>query len=187
MKDQVNFERAEAPGDFLGQSGKEDNAVRAETPEEAVVRLLKERGLFLTTAESCTGGMVASRIVNVPGASDVFHAGFITYCDKAKRKMLGVSKKTLKKYTAVSAATAAEMAEGAAKRAKADIAVSVTGIAGPDGGTEKFPVGLVFLGCSMSGKTEVEELHLNGGRAEIRAQAAELALDLVRKTILRGE
>lgn len=158
-----------------------------ETLEETVVRLLKERKLLITTAESCTGGLVAARIVNVPGASDVFHAGFVTYCDKAKHKILNVGKSTLKRYTAVSAVTALEMALGAEKKAKADIAVSVTGIAGPDGGSEKFPVGLVFIGCSYHGDTCVKEYHFSGDRAEIRAQAAQMALELVRTCILRKE
>lgn len=99
--------------------------------EEEVVKKLKECNCLLTTAESCTGGMVASSIVNVSGASEIFHEGYITYCDEAKHKILGVSNDTLQRYKAVSSNTACEMADGALKAANADIAVSVTGVAGP--------------------------------------------------------
>ena len=113
--------------------------------EETVVELLKERQLTLTMAESCTGGLVASRIVNVPGASAVFKGGFVTYTEEAKMKCLGVSAETLKTDGVVSGQCAKEMAEGAAKALEADVSVSVTGLAGPDGGTEETPVGTVFM------------------------------------------
>ncbi|MCR5370974.1 MAG: competence/damage-inducible protein A [Clostridium sp.] len=154
-----------------------------ENLEDVVVRLLKEQRLTFTAAESCTGGLLAARLVNVPGASDVFRGSFVTYSDKAKHRMLGVRKKTLHRYTAVSAETAAEMAAGARDEGKADIAVSVTGIAGPDGGTEERPVGLVFIGCAEEDRIVVEEYRFRGNRAKIRDQAAEMALDLARRVL----
>ena len=154
-----------------------------ENLEDVVVRLLKEQGLTFTAAESCTGGLLAARLVNVPGASDVFRGSFVTYSDKAKHRMLGVRKKTLHRYTAVSAETAAEMAAGARNEGKADIAVSVTGIAGPDGGTEERPVGLVFIGCAEEDRIVVEEYRFRGNRTKIRDQAAEMALDLARRVL----
>lgn len=156
-----------------------------ETMEEAVVRLLSRYGLTVTTAESCTGGMMASRIVNIPGASEVFNEGFITYSNKAKRKFLGVSKSTLKKYGAVSEQTAREMAEGGVRKADADACIAVTGIAGPDGGTDEKPVGLVYVGCCLKDEVTVEECHFRGTRGEIREQSAVWGLDLLRRSILK--
>lgn len=147
------------------------------------VELLRKNKLTVTTAESCTGGMVGSRLVDVPGCSDVYAEGYITYSNKAKRKLLNVSKATLRKYDAVSRQTAREMAIGAAFAANADVAVSVTGLAGPDGGTEKRPVGLVFIGCYMDDRVTVEEHHFHGSRNEIRAQAAMSALKLMKSVI----
>lgn len=156
-----------------------------ETMEEAVVRLLTKYELTVTTAESCTGGMVAAKIVNVPGASEVFNEGFITYSNKAKRKILDVSKNTLKKYGAVSEETAREMALGGVFAADTDACVAVTGIAGPDGGTEEKPVGLVYLACCLKNEVTVEECHFHGTRTEIREQSATAALDLLRRSILK--
>lgn len=157
-----------------------------ETLEEAVVRLLNKYGLTVTTAESCTGGMIASKIVNVPGASDVFNEGFITYSNKAKRKHLDVSKNTLKKYGAVSEQTVKEMALGGVFAADSDACVAVSGIAGPDGGTEEKPVGLVYIGCCIKDEVTVKECHFHGTRYEVREQAANTALDLLRVAILEN-
>lgn len=156
-----------------------------ETMEEAVVRLLVKYGLTVTTAESCTGGMIAAKLVNVPGVSDVFNQGFITYSNKAKRRLLDVSKATLKKYGAVSEQTAREMALGGIMASDADACMAVTGIAGPDGGSEERPVGLVYIACCMKDEVTVEECHFHGTRAEIREQAAVSALDLLRRMIIR--
>lgn len=157
-----------------------------ETMEEAVVRLLNKYELTVTTAESCTGGMIASKIVNVPGASDVFNEGFITYSNKAKRKHLDVSKNTLKKYGAVSEQTVKEMALGGVFAADSDACVAVSGIAGPDGGTDEKPVGLVYIGCCIKDDVTVKECHFHGTRLEIREQAANAALDLLRVAILNN-
>lgn len=157
----------------------------SETMEAAVVKLLKKYGLTVTTAESCTGGMIAAKLVNVSGASEVFEQGFITYSNKAKRKLLGVGKNTLKKYGAVSSQTAGEMAAGVVEAAEADAGLSVTGIAGPDGGSDEKPVGLVYIGCMVRGTLSVEEHRFHGTRAEIREQSALSALDLLRREIIR--
>ena len=157
-----------------------------ETMEEAVVRLLKKYELTVTTAESCTGGMIASLIVNVPGASDVFNEGFITYSNKAKRKLLDVSKNTLKKYGAVSEQTVREMALGGVFAADSDACIAVSGIAGPDGGTDEKPVGLVYIGCCIKDDVTVKECHFEGSRFEIREQSAYAALDLLRTAIIKN-
>ena len=154
-----------------------------ETLEMAVVRLLKKYELTVTTAESCTGGLIAGRLVNVPGASEVFREGFITYSNKAKRKYLDVSKGTLKKYGAVSEQTAKEMATGGVFATDVDACIAVTGIAGPDAEGEK-PVGLVYIACYMKDKVKVEEYHFKGNREKIREQSVVKALDFLRRSIL---
>ena len=154
------------------------------TLEEAVVKLLKKHDLTASTVESCTGGLAAGRLVNVPGVSDVFKAGFITYSNKAKRKFVGVKKETLERYGAVSPETAREMAVGAAKASGADVALSVTGIAGPDGGSEEKPVGLVYMACFVCGNVWVERFQFKGNRAKIRESSVAAALTLMRSCIL---
>lgn len=155
-----------------------------ESLEMTVVKLLKRFDLTVTTAESCTGGLLAGRLVNVPGASEVFSEGFITYSNKAKRKLLDVSKGTLKKYGAVSEQTAKEMATGGVFATDSDACVAVTGIAGPDGGTEEKPVGLVYIATYMKDKVSVEQYRFKGNRDKIREQAVVKALDLLRRSIL---
>ena len=154
------------------------------TLEEAVVRLLKKNDLTAATVESCTGGLLAGRLINVPGVSDVFKTGFVTYSNKAKRKQVGVKKETLEKYGAVSPQTAEEMAVGGAKAAGADVVVSITGIAGPDGGSEEKPVGLVYMACFVCGSVWVERFQFKGSRAKIRESAVAAALTLMRRGIL---
>lgn len=155
-----------------------------ETLEMAVVKLLKKLELTVTTAESCTGGMLAARLVNVPGVSDVFREGFITYANKAKRKILDVSKGTLKKYGAVSEQTAKEMATGGVFATDADVCIAITGLAGPDGGTEEKPVGLVYIACYLKDRVRVEKYQFKGDRNKIREQSVVKALDLLRRSIL---
>lgn len=156
------------------------------TLEEAVVDMLKDQQLTLALAESCTGGAVAARIVNVPGASQVFSTGFVTYSNRAKRKCLGVKKATLKLEGAVSAKCAKEMAKGGCSSADADICLSITGLAGPGGGTKETPVGTVFMGCCYNSQTIVREFHFTGNRTKIREQAAAHALALLRECIMEG-
>ena len=156
-----------------------------ETLEKHVLDMLKRRNMTLTTAESCTGGLLAGTLINVAGASDVYNEGYITYANEAKRKILGVKKKTLKNDGAVSETCAREMAIGAAKAAGARAAISVTGIAGPGGGTEETPVGLVYIGCYVDGKVWVERYHLNGDREKVRNLAVKRALDQLRRCLLK--
>ena len=155
-----------------------------ETLEDVVVKALLKRELTLVTAESCTAGLLTGRIVNVPGVSEVLKEGFVTYTNKAKRKLLGVSKSTLKTYTAVSAQTAKEMVKGAAIGSDSDVAISITGLAGPGGGTEEIPVGTVFIGCYANEKVTVKEFHFNGSREKIRELSVVNGLDLLRRCIM---
>ena len=149
------------------------------TLEEAIVKKLIKRGLTLTCAESCTGGLLSGRIINVPGVSDVYKEGYVTYSNKSKHKLLGVSKKTLKKYGAVSEECAYEMAFGASMAADADVAISVTGIAGPDGGTDVKPVGTVYIGCLINGEATVSKFLFSGNRTKIRESAVAAALRML--------
>ena len=158
---------------------------------ENVVQLLKERGLILSTAESCTGGLISAEITAVSGSSDVFGFGFVTYANEAKMKLLGVKEETLASVGAVSEETAMQMADGARKTSGADIAVSVTGIAGPTGGTPEKPVGTVYIGFSSTEKTYAVR-YLFGGRGfpeakdsreAIRYETALNALDTVIREI----
>ena len=154
------------------------------TLEMAVVELLKKKGLTISTAESCTGGMTAAKLVNVPGASNVFMEGVVTYSNEAKMRLLGVRQETLETFGAVSRETAQEMAEGGVKMSGSDICVAITGLAGPGGGTDKKPVGLVFMACCLKGRTEIREYHFKGNRDKIREQSMMKALDLVRLCVL---
>ena len=154
------------------------------TLEKAVVDLLVANDLTIATAESCTGGLLAVRLINVPGVSEVFKRGLITYSNKAKRKMIGVKKVTLDRYGAVSEQVAREMAKGTAALTKADITVAVTGLAGPDGGTEEKPVGLVYIGCCVKGNVTVKEYRFSGDRSKIRETTVAEALVLLRDCVL---
>ena len=158
-----------------------------ETLEQAVVKLLKEKNLTVTTAESCTGGLVAARLINVAGASSVIKNAFVTYCDEEKARLLGVPQELLVTCSAVSAEVAEAMAIGGAKAGGANACLSVTGIAGPDGGTKDKPVGLVYIGCCLNGKTVVREFRLRGNREKIREQAVVQALDCLRRCLLMQE
>ncbi len=153
------------------------------TLEKALVDLLEASNLRISTVESCTGGMVAARIINVPGASEVYKAGFITYSNKAKRKLAGVKKSTLEKYTAVSAETAVEMAKVPEIGPKADVIVSVTGCLRPEEGDEN-KTGLVYIACNVSGDVKVKEYRFGGNRRKIRESATTAALVLARECIL---
>lgn len=156
--------------------------MKSENIEEIVVKLLCDKELLISMAESCTGGMMASLIVNVSGASKVFKQSYITYCDEAKHELLGVSWEILNKYTAVSRECAAMMATGCRERAKSDIAISVTGYAGP-GDSETEPKGLVYIGCCHNEQVDVKEFRFEGDRFEIRSQAAQSALEFARDVI----
>lgn len=153
----------------------------------SIVEKLSALKLTVATTESCTGGLIASAIVDVPGASDCFNEGYITYSNVAKMKNLGVKAETLDAYGAVSSETAFEMACGVKNRANADFGISSTGIAGPTGGSKEKPVGLVYIGCAFKDNCIVKELHLSGTRSEIRAKAAEEALMLLGECIFKYE
>lgn len=159
----------------------------ATTLEESIVELLREKNLTLTTAESCTGGMLAARLTNVSGVSEVFKQGFVTYSNRAKRKLLDVKKNTLKLYGAVSEKTAKEMAKNGAFVTGSDICVSITGLAGPNGGTQEKPVGLVYIACAYQNEIRVKEFHFRGNRQKIRELSVVNALTLLRSCILEKE
>lgn len=154
------------------------------TLEEAVVELLKQKNFTVTTAESCTAGKLAGRIMNVAGASEVYNEGYITYANAAKEKLLGVEHETLETFGAVSEETAREMAMGAAKEAGADAALSVTGIAGPGGGTPEKPVGLVYIGCYVQGEVYVKKCQFTGNRERNRDSSVVQALTFLREKLL---
>ena len=147
--------------------------------EETLVRTLKEKGLTLSTAESCTGGLIAQRITSVPGSSEVFGYGFVTYWEAAKARLVGVEPDVIAKYNVVSAPVAAQMALGAAQAAGAEIGISVTGVAGPTGGDALRPVGTVYLGAARGETVYVKKLSVSRpDRALVRARAAQAALEL---------
>lgn len=144
---------------------------------ERLSKLLGERKIMLATAESCTGGLLAAAITARPGASAVFDRGFVSYSNEAKTEMLGVSEKTLTSFGAVSAQTAEAMARGAIEHSRANLAVSITGIAGPDGGSPEKPVGLVFFGYALKGGSAGSiECRFLGEREDIQNAAVSMAL-----------
>lgn len=146
-------------------------------PAAQLLTLLKANAMTLATAESCTGGAISAAITALPGASSVFERGFITYANTAKTEMLGVPETTLNTHGAVSAQTAQTMAEGALKNSRADIAISVTGIAGPIGDTPEKPVGLVYIGHALKNQTSGSTQHnFQGSRTDIQKQATKTAL-----------
>lgn len=155
------------------------------TIEEQVFELLKKYHITLSTAESATGGMIASMLVNVPGISEFFQEGYVTYSNEAKIKMIGADRAIIDKYGVVSRETAENMAYAAAETAQTDAALSVTGVAGPDGGTKECPVGTVYIGCFYLGQTVTEHHVFNGTRLEVRLAAARRALELLIECISR--
>jgi nicotinamide-nucleotide amidase len=158
---------------------------------ELADRFLKacaKHGIMASTAESCTGGLITAAITDIPGSSSVVDRGFVTYSNAAKIEMIGVSKDTLDRHGAVSRETALEMAAGALARSRAGIALAVTGIAGPDGGSPEKPVGLVWFGLAVSGQPPQAEKRLfeNRGRDFIRRQSVRVALELGLKALGGG-
>jgi nicotinamide-nucleotide amidase len=168
--------REALPGRIFSEDGRE--------LPDVVVGLLRERGLTLALAESCTGGLLSARLTDVPGASAVLERGFVTYANRAKVEETGVPPALLEARGAVSEEVAAALAAGAMKAAGADVGVGITGIAGPDGGTAGKPVGLVFVAIDGAAGTRVKRSLFPGGRERVRFQATQVALEMLRRGLL---
>lgn len=151
-----------------------------------VARQLLSQGFTMASAESCSGGLLSKMVTDLPGSSQYYWGSVISYSNEAKQSLLGVNPQTIEKYGAVSSQTAAEMAAGLKKVSGVDIAVSITGIAGPDGGSEAKPVGLVYIGLAFKETMEVKEMRFVGDRNSVRTLAAKSALDMVRRRLISG-
>ena len=153
--------------------------------EKAIARILFNNSLTLSTAESCTGGLLSSRLTDISGSSVYTKLNYVTYSNEAKNKILGVSEKILNEYGAVSRECARDMAEGLYDISDSDITICTTGIAGPTGGTKEKPVGLCYISCRFNGKTTVEKILLNPEteRKEMKHQFAQKAIELAYKTL----
>jgi nicotinamide-nucleotide amidase len=149
-----------------------------------VASLLRERGLTLALAESCTGGLLASRITSVAGSSAFFDRGLVTYSNRSKAELLGIDRALIESAGAVSDEVARAMAAGVRRKAGADIGVAITGVAGPEGGTAGKPVGLVFLAIDGAAGTFSRRAHFPGDRDRVRFQASQLALEMLRRELL---
>jgi|SRR6185369_4357786 len=149
------------------------------TTDEKVAQLLRDSGLTLSVAESCSGGLIAKRITDMPGSSGYFLLGAVTYSNDSKERVLGIPAELIEKYGAVSSEVALAMAEGARRVSGSDIAISTTGIAGPDGGTPEKPVGTVFIAIDSPDGGKTFLYHFEGGRNTIREDTAEAALRLL--------
>ena len=154
-----------------------------ESLESAVGKLLLKKNLTVATAESCTGGLIANRIINIPGSSKYFHEGIVSYSNESKVRELGIPRDLIRKYGAVSRSVAIAMARGMKEKSGSDFALAVTGIAGPSGGTNVKPVGLVYIALASHGKTACIERRFLGNRLDIKLQASTVALDLLRKAL----
>jgi nicotinamide-nucleotide amidase len=168
--------REALPGRIFSEDGRELPHV--------VVDLLRERGLTLALAESCTGGLLSARITDVPGASAVLERAFVTYANRAKVEETGVDPSLLERHGAVSEEVAAALAAGAMKAARVDVGLGITGIAGPDGGTPEKPVGLVFVATCGALGTRVRRSTFPGSRERVRYQATQVALEMLRRGLL---
>ena len=158
-----------------------------ETCKERLVAILQEKGCHLSTAESCTGGMVAAAIVDVSGASDIFEEGYITYSNRVKEKLLGVSPETIEAHTVVSAEVAEEMALGAWRATGSELTISVTGCAGPGDSADGTKAGTVYIGTCFKGKAKARGFAFGGGRMEVREQSVQEALKFALERIEGGE
>jgi nicotinamide-nucleotide amidase len=171
--------RARLPGRIYSEDGRE--------LPEVVAGLLRERGLRLALAESCTGGLAAARLTSVPGASHFLERGFVTYSNAAKSELLGVPPELIAEHGAVSEPVARAMAEGALRRAGVQVAGAVTGVAGPDGGTAEKPVGTVFLALAGELGPRLRRAHFPGDRERVRQQSVQALLEMLRRALLRLE
>jgi len=150
-------------------------------PASRVIAGLRKRGKTIALAESCTGGWISKLLTDISGASAVFRGGCVVYSDRSKKDILGIKGLTLVREGSVSKKAAAEMAEGIRKCFRSDVGLSVTGIAGPGGGSPKKPVGTVYMGFSRQGKTKVWRFFFKGGRGQVRKQAAMKALQILKE------
>ncbi len=175
---------SEAEGKIRDKVNKYIYGIDDEELEEVVGRLLTEKGLKLAIAESCTGGLIADRITNVPGSSKYFEQGVVAYSNKAKIQILGVPEELIKNYGAVSREVAEAMAKGVREISGADIGISTTGIAGPTGATPTKPVGLVWIGYSDKNETFAKEFRFGDDRLENKQRAAQMALEILRRKLL---
>ena len=156
-----------------------------DTLESVIQKMLIETKRTISVAESCTGGMVAAKLTNTAGSSMCFSQSVVTYSNEAKMQMLNVKKETLEQFGAVSEQTANEMLNGILSLSKSEYAISITGIAGPGGGSAEKPVGLVYIGVSFNGNNEVNKCQFLGTRQDIRERATKVALDSIRRVILK--
>ena len=161
-----------------------EKAAGEKSLEEVVVDLLAERKLHVTTAESCTGGRISEAIIAIPGASDYFKGSIVAYTNEVKEQLLHVSHSVLEKQTAVCEEVAKQMALGIIETLGVNFAIASTGIAGPGGGTEEKPVGLVYIGCYLNGKTTVKECRWNGSRMENRLDTVKAALEMLKERLV---
>ena len=168
---------------ICGLLGEDVYGVDVDSLEQVVGDGLRQRGMTLAVAESCTGGLLSKRITDVPGCSDYYLGGVCSYANEVKMNLLGVKKETLDTLGAVSPEVAEQMAEGVAKALGADVGVGITGVAGPGGGTEEKPVGLVYISVWHKGQHFTRKMKAANGRDRIRMQAASTALDLIRRNI----
>ena len=168
---------------ICGLLGDDVYGVDVDSLEQVVGDGLRERGMTLAVAESCTGGLLSKRITDVPGCSDYYLGGVCSYANEVKMKVLGVKKETLDTVGAVSPEVAEQMAEGVAKALGADIGVGITGVAGPGGGTDEKPVGLVYISIWYNGQHYTRKMKSTNGRDRVRMQAASTALDMIRRNI----
>jgi len=151
-----------------------------------VFSILNEKKLTIATAESCTGGLIAHTLTNISGSSEYFDRGIVSYSNRAKMELLGVSEESLRKYGAVSEEVAKEMAEGVRTRSGVDIGISTTGIAGPTGGSKDKPVGLVYVAVSTKDKTVVRKFLFKGDRLQIKESSCEVALSMLLDILKSG-
>lgn len=180
VKDEIISEDNEKQNEYIQED--EKNSLEYRVMEEVI-----KRGMTVATAESCTGGMVAARLINYPGASQAFVNGMVTYTNESKHRLLGVKNETLEKYGAVSPQTAEEMCLGVAKVSGTDIGLSTTGIAGPDGGTAEKPVGLVYIGVAINGRAVVKKLLNKGSRNMIRTASTAAVIELLKEELKNTE
>lgn len=156
------------------------NIVNENSIQSTLGEILCRNKLTISTAESCTGGMISAKLISYPGISSVFLEGAVTYSNESKIKRLGVKKYTIDQYGAVSQETAREMVEGISKTSGSDVSVATTGIAGPGGGTDEKPVGLVYIATYIEGSTKIKKYKFDGTRDEIRALATNYALKMLK-------